>query len=258
MGGENSEIVDDTVDVVFESANFNGTSIRKTALALGMRTEASAKFEKGLDPMNTLPAVNRACELVELLGAGEVVDGVIDVLNYVPEPTVRCRWSRRRSTRLLGTDVSREEMVAYPAAGWTSPSRATRSPCPPGGPTCSCMADLAEEVARFYGYNNIPTTAHAGPDHPGRLYPGAEAGAAKLGAVCRAWATARSSPIPSSPPPAYDQIRLPEDDPRCATPCKILNPLGEDTSIMRTTTLPSMLEILTRNYNLPQQGRQAL
>ena len=87
MGGLNSEIVDDTVDVVFESANFNGTCIRKGALSLGMRTEASAKFEKGLDILNTLPAVDRACELVEMLGAGEVVDGVIDILNYVPQPT---------------------------------------------------------------------------------------------------------------------------------------------------------------------------
>ena len=86
MGGENSEIVDDTVDVVFESANFLGSSIRKTALALGMRTDASAKFEKDIDPMLTVPAVNRACELVEMLGAGEVMDGMIDVLNYVPQP----------------------------------------------------------------------------------------------------------------------------------------------------------------------------
>ncbi|HIR19766.1 MAG TPA: phenylalanine--tRNA ligase subunit beta, partial [Candidatus Pelethomonas intestinigallinarum] len=112
MGGENSEIVADTTDVVFESANFDGTCIRKGALALGMRTEASAKFEKGLDPMNTLPAVNRACELVELLGAGEVVDGVIDVLNYVPQPRV-IRMDPERVNALLGTDISPVDMYQY-------------------------------------------------------------------------------------------------------------------------------------------------
>ena len=110
MGGENSEIVEDTVDVVFESANFNGTCIRKGALALGMRTEASAKFEKGLDILNTLPAVNRACELVELLGAGEVVDGVIDILNYAPNPTV-LKLEPQKINALLGTDVDKETMV---------------------------------------------------------------------------------------------------------------------------------------------------
>ena len=110
MGGLNSEIVEDTVDVVFESANFNGTCIRKGALSLGMRTEASAKFEKGLDILNTLPAVDRACELVELLGAGEVVDGVIDILNYVPQPTV-LTLEPQKINALLGTDVSDEEMV---------------------------------------------------------------------------------------------------------------------------------------------------
>ena len=111
MGGENSEIVADTTDVVFESACFDGTCIRKGALALGMRTEASAKFEKGLDPMNTLPAVERACELVELLGAGEVVDGTIDILNYVPQPRV-LKLEPERINGLLGTDVAEDEMVS--------------------------------------------------------------------------------------------------------------------------------------------------
>lgn len=112
MGGENSEIVDDTVDVVFESANFLGSSIRKTALALGMRTDASAKFEKDIDPMLTVPAVNRACELVELLGAGEVMDGMIDVLNYVPQP-VTVKLEPERINALLGTDISEADMIEY-------------------------------------------------------------------------------------------------------------------------------------------------
>ena len=112
MGGENSEIVEDTTDVVFESACFDGTCIRKGALALGMRTEASAKFEKGLDPMNTLPAVNRACELVEQLGAGEVVDGIIDILNFVPQ-THTILMDPDRVNALLGTDIPAEDMYQY-------------------------------------------------------------------------------------------------------------------------------------------------
>ena len=112
MGGENSEIVDDTVDVVFESANFLGASIRKTALALGMRTDASAQFEKDIDPMLTVPAVNRACELVEMLGAGEVVDGMIDILNYIPEP-VTLPLEPAKINALLGTDIPEADMVDY-------------------------------------------------------------------------------------------------------------------------------------------------
>ncbi len=112
MGGVNCEIVADTADVVFESACFDGTCIRKGALSLGMRTEASAKFEKGLDPLNTLPAVQRACELVELLGAGEVVDGVIDILNYVPQPRT-IRMEPERVNALLGTDIPAAEQYRY-------------------------------------------------------------------------------------------------------------------------------------------------
>ena len=125
MGGENSEIVADTADVVFESACFDGTCIRKGALALGMRTEASAKFEKGLDPLNTLPAVNRACELVELLGAGEVVDGVIDILNYVPQPRV-LKLEPERINGLLGTDIAAGEMVRILQQAGLHRWRATR------------------------------------------------------------------------------------------------------------------------------------
>ena len=245
MGGMNSEIVADTVDVVFESANFNGTCIRKGALALGMRTEASAKFEKGLDILNTLPAVNRACELVELLGAGEVVDGVIDILNYVPNPTV-LKLEPEKINALLGTDVSREEMVAIlrkldfrvdgddvTVPSWRGDVKE--------------MADLAEEVARFHGYNNIPCTLMRGQTTQGG-YSEAQQLERTLGAVCRTCGYDEIITYSFISPTYYDKIRWPENDERRKS-FKILNPLGEDTSIMRTTTLPSMLEILTRNYN---------
>lgn len=160
MGGENSEIVEDTVDVVFESANFNGTSIRRTALALGMRTEASAKFEKGLDILNTLPAVNRACELVERLGAGEVLDGVIDLLNYVPQPK-QLLLRPEKINALLGTEIDTPEMLRIlTALGFGAEGETITVPSWRGD--VEHYSDLAEEVARFYGYNQIPTTSMRG------------------------------------------------------------------------------------------------
>ena len=245
MGGENSEIVEDTVDVVFESACFDGTCIRKGALALGMRTEASAKFEKGLDPMNTLPAVERACELVELLGAGEVVDGVIDILNYVPQPTV-LKLEPEKINALLGTDVDRETMVSVlKSLDFAVDGDAVTVPSWRGD--VRRMADLAEEVARFYGYNNIPTTLMRGQTTLGGFSP-AEQVERSLGAACRAVGFDEIITYSFISPSYYDKIRWAQDDPRRKS-FKILNPLGEDTSVMRTTTLPSMLEILTRNYN---------
>ena len=160
MGGENSEIVADTVDVVFESANFLGSSIRKTALALGMRTDASAKFEKDIDPMLTVPAVNRACELVELLGAGEVMDGMIDVLNYVPQP-VTVKLEPERINALLGTNISEADMIEY-LHREEVPVVDGMIQVPSWRPDLRVMADIAEEVARYYGYNNIETTLMRG------------------------------------------------------------------------------------------------
>ena len=245
MGGGNSEIVADTTDVVFESANFDGTCIRKGALALGMRTEASAKFEKGLDPMNTLPAVDRACELVELLGAGEVVDGVIDILNFVPHPTV-LPLEPDKINALLGTDVSREEMVRIlEKLGFTV--SADKITVPSWRGDVLRMNDLAEEVARFHGYNNIPCTLQRGETTQGG-YSDAQKLEQQLGSVCRACGYDEIITYSFISPTYYDKIRWTADDPRRQS-FKILNPLGEDTSIMRTTTLPSMLEILTRNYN---------
>ena len=252
MGGENSEIVADTTDVVFESANFDGTCIRKGALALGMRTEASAKFEKGLDPMNTLPAVNRACELVELLEAGEVVDGVIDVLNYVPQPRV-IRMDPERVNALLGTDIPPVDMYQY----LERVNIVTEKKDFPNGPAdvivpswrgdVEGIADLAEEVARFYGYNKIPTTLMRGQTTLGSFTPEQKL-ENRLGELCRACGYSEIITYSFISPTYYDKIRWPEDY-AARKSFKILNPLGEDTSIMRTTTLPSMLEILTRNWN---------
>ncbi|MBS5136105.1 MAG: phenylalanine--tRNA ligase subunit beta [Oscillospiraceae bacterium] len=245
MGGENSEIVSDTVDVVFESANFDGTCIRKGALALGMRTEASAKFEKGLDPMNTLPAVDRACELVELLGAGEVLDGVIDILNYVPHPRV-LPLEPDKINALLGTEISGEEMVSIlKKLDFGVEDGMVTVPSWRGD--VEAMADLAEEVARFHGYNNIPTTLMRGQTTRGGYSPEQEL-ERSLGQTCRSLGYDEIITYSFISPTYYDKIRWAPDDPRRAS-MRICNPLGEDTSIMRTTILPSMLEILTRNYN---------
>ena len=245
MGGLNSEIVEDTADVVFESANFDGTTIRKTALALGMRTEASAKFEKGLDILNTLPAVNRACELVELLGAGEVLDGVIDILNYVPQPTV-LKLEPEKINALLGTDISAEDMRAmllrldFTLEGDTVIVPSWRS-------DVEHYSDLAEEVARLYGYDKIPATLMKGETTQGGLTDRQKA-AQQVGTLCRSMGYSEIITYSFLSPACYDKIHLAPDDAlrQCIT---ILNPLGEDTSIMRTTAIPSMLETLARNYS---------
>ena len=250
MGGENSEIVDDTVDVVFESACFDGTCIRKGALALGMRTEASAKFEKGLDPLNTLPAVNRACELVELLGAGEVLDGTIDILNYVPQPRV-LKLEPEKINGLLGTDIAESEMVSI-LKKLDFQVEGNQVTVPSWRGDVIGMADLAEEVARFHGYNNIPITLMKGQTTLGGFSVG-EKLERQLGSLCRAMGFDEIITYSFISPTCYDKIRWDAGDARRQS-FKILNPLGEDTSIMRTTVLPSMLEILTRNYNYRNQN----
>ena len=244
MGGENSEIVADTADVVFESANFDGTSIRKTALALGMRTESSAKFEKNIDPMLTLPAVNRACELVELLGAGEVLDGVIDILNCVPEP-FELPLEPDKINALLGTEIPEADMIDY-LRREQIPVENGIIKVPSWRPDLRRMADIAEEVARFYGYNEIPTTLMRGATTRGGWSETQKLENA-AGAAARAMGMNEIITYSFVSPSVCDLIRMPEDDPR-RTMLKILNPLGEDTSVMRTTALPSMLDILSRNY----------
>ena len=245
MGGANSEIVGDTAMVLFESANFNGTSVHRTAAALNMRTDASSRYEKGLDPMNTLKAVERACELVELLGAGEVVEGVMDVIAKDSNP-VTVKLEPEKVNGLLGTDVSREEMVRilealdFKVEGDTIHVPSWRS-------DVEHYSDIAEEVARFYGYNNIPDTLSNGLTARRGLTDIQQA-ENLLGSVCRAAGYDEIITYSFISPTYYDKIDLPKDSP-LRDSLKILNPLGEDTSIMRTTTLPSMLEILTRNYN---------
>ena len=242
MGGENSEIKDDTVTVVFESANFNGTSIRQTALALGMRTDASGKFEKNIDPMMTLPAVERACELVEMLGCGDVLDGIIDIINYVPQPhTVKLEPAK--INRLLGTDISREMMVEY-LKRLEIVVEGDEILVPSFRPDLNHMADIAEEVARSFGYNEIPTT-DLKTSTQGGYSPEMEL-EAKVGRQCRAMGYNEIITYSFVSPSSLDQIRVSEDSP-LRNMLKIQNPLGEDTSVMRTIVLPSMLDILSRN-----------
>ena len=242
MGGENSEIVDDTSMVVFESANFNGTSIRQTALALGMRTEASGKFEKNLDPMMTVPAVQRACELVELLGCGDVLDGTIDVIHYVPESR-RVRLESDRINELLGTEISQEDMVKY-LANLEIPVEGDEILVPSFRPDLILTADIAEEIGRSYGYNAIPITEFKNSTQGG--YSAEMKLEAQAGTFCRGLGYNEIITYSFVSPAVFDQIRLPADSPlrRCM---RIQNPLGEDTSVMRTIALPSMLEILARN-----------
>ena len=245
MGGANSEIVGDTAQVLFESANFNGASIRRTAVALNMRTDASARYEKGLDPMNTMKAVQRACELVELLGAGEVVDGVMDVIAKDAYPTT-VKLEPEKINSLLGVDVPEAEMrrillsLGFGLDGDTILVPSWRG-------DVEHYSDIAEEVARFYGYNKIPSTLMRGETLRGGWTPIQQA-ENTAGLLCRTAGYHEIITYSFISPTYYDKIALPTDSP-LRTSMRILNPLGEDTSIMRTTTLPSMLEILARNYN---------
>ena len=242
MGGLNSEIRDDTTMVVFESANFDGTSIRQTALALGMRTEASGKFEKHLDPMLTVPAVERACELVEELSCGDVLDGMIDVINYVPQSRT-VKLEPEKINRLLGTDISREDMINYLDL-LEIPVEGDNILVPSFRPDLVRMADIDEEVGRSYGYNKIPVTEFKTSTQGG--YSREMKLETKAGTLCRAMGYSEIITYSFVSPTVFDQIRLPADS-VLRNAMKIQNPLGEDTSIMRTVALPSMLEILGRN-----------
>ena len=243
MGGLNSEILDTTTTVVFESANFNGTCIRQTANALGMRTDASTKFEKGLNPLDTYPAIQRACELVEMLGAGDVMDGIIDVLNYVPQP-VLVPFEPEKINRHLGTDISRENMLSY-LGRLGFEAEGDNLKVPSWRTDIHYMADVAEEVARIYGYNNIPTAMFKAATAQGG-YTEQQKKQNLVGTTCRGMGYSEILTYSFGSPTMFDQIRLPENSP-LRNVIRILNPLGEDTSVMRTTTLPCMLETLARN-----------
>ena len=242
MGGENSEILPDTTTVVFESANFNGTSIRQTALALGMRTESSGKFEKNLDPMMTVPAVQRACELVELLECGDVMDGIVDIVNYVPQPKT-VKLEPEKINALLGTNIDKDTMVSY-LNKLEIPVEGDDILVPSFRPDLNLMADIAEEVGRSFGYNEIPITEFKNSTQGG--YSPVMKLESKAGAICRSLGYSEIITYSFVSPAIFDQIRLPKDSALRNT-LKIQNPLGEDTSIMRTTALPSMLDILSRN-----------
>ena len=242
MGGENSEILDDTTTVVFESANFNGTSIRQTALALGMRTESSGKFEKNLDPMMTVPAVERACELVELLECGDVLDGIIDIVNYVPAPKT-LPLEPEKINKLLGTNISKEDMIRYLNL-LEIPAENDVILVPSFRPDLNLMADIAEEVGRSFGYNEIPTTAFKTSTQGG--YPPVMKFEMKACGLCQSMGYSEIITYSFVSPTVFDQIRIPADS-NLRNTLKIQNPLGEDTSVMRTSALPSMMDILSRN-----------
>ena len=245
MGGANSEIVGDTAMVLFESANFNGVSVRRTASALGMRTDASSRYEKGLDMMNTIKAVERACELVELLGCGEVVDGVMDVVAKEKAPTV-VKLEPDKINALLGTELSEDLMrEILVSLGFILNGDDIYVPSWRGD--VEHYSDIAEEVARFYGYNKIPCTLMRGETTRGGFSEQQRFDRAIGGAV-RALGYDEIITYSFISPTYYDKIRMPKDSP-LRNSLKILNPLGEDTSIMRTTILPSMLEIIARNHS---------
>ncbi len=245
MGGENSEITESTKAVVFESANFNGVSVRKTALSLAMRTDASSRFEKGLDPLGTIPAVERACELVEMLDAGDVVDGMIDVIAADSAPYT-LELQPEKINALLGTDLSPEFMKEV----------LVKLGCEINGDTITVpswradirhYSDVAEEVARFYGYDVIGATMFGGTTAEGGFSESQKA-ENLAGAACRALGYSEILTYSFIGPNEYDNILLPADSALRRSPV-ILNPLGEGSSIMRTTALPSMLETLGTNYS---------
>ena len=245
MGGANSEITDETTTIVFESANFLGHSIRKTAIALGMRTDASGRFEKGLDLFATVPAVDRACELVEMLGAGEVFDGTIDVLAKEPETTF-IELDDKRINALLGTDIPRKFMTdTLTSLGFELNGNTLTVPSWRGD--CTMLADIAEECARFWGYDKIEATDIRGAATQGG-YSEKTLFVRKLGTACRAMGYTEVVTYSFVSPSSLDKIKVPADSP-LRDNYRILNPLGEDTSVMRTTALPSMLGVLSTNLS---------
>ena len=244
MGGENSEIVDGTTSVVFESACFSGVSVRRTARSLGMRTEASGLFEKGLDPNNCIPALDRACELVELLDAGDVTDGIVSAENF--------RHGRRRIrletdwiNRFLDISLTENDMKVI-LAKLDCEFDGDDIIVPTFRPDLVHKADIAEEIARFYGYNKVPGTSLSGGAQG--KYTVRQKFDRLAGDTMIALGASEIMTYSFISPKYYDRILMPKDSPlrRSVT---ISNPLGEDTSIMRTTALPSMMETLARNYN---------
>ena len=247
MGGENSMITDNVHTVLFEAACFNGTNIRLSSKKIGLRTDASGKFEKGLDPNNAQAAIDRACQLMEELGAGEVVGGMVDVCNEVRLPS-RVKFEPDRINALLGTSLTKEEMLGYLAkVELTYDEASGEIVAPTFRQDIHCMADVAEEVARFFGYDKIPTTLPTGEATTGRLpfKLRIENLARDIAEYC---GFSEGMTYSFESPKVFDKLRLPEDH-MLRSAITISNPLGEDYSIMRTSTLNGMLSSLATNYN---------
>ena len=245
MGGANSEIKDTTTTVVFESACFLGSSVRVTAKKNGMRTESSARFEKGLDPENCYAGLERACELVELLGAGDVVNEFIDVYPGKQAPTT-LPFDPAVINKFLGTNVPSDEMIKILETLECKVSDGTIT-VPSFRADLGCMNDIAEEIARIYGYNHITSSQIKGETTQGGRTPKQKFEVDVENTMC-GMGLNQIETFSFISPKFYDKVRLPADS-VLRNSVVISNPLGEDTSIMRTTALPSMLEVLARNYN---------
>ncbi|MGN1168307.1 MAG: phenylalanine--tRNA ligase subunit beta [Lachnospiraceae bacterium] len=247
MGGENSMITDDVHTMLFEAACFDGTNIRKSSKKVGLRTDASGKFEKGLDPNNAEAAINRACQLVEEMGAGEVVGGMVDVYGKKKEP-VRVPFDADAINALLGTNISKEDMLSYfKMIDLEFDEETSEVIAPTFRQDLFRLADLAEEVARFYGYDNIPTTLPKGEATTGKLSfkLRIEEIARDIAEFC---GFSQGMTYSFESPKVFDKLLIPQDSP-LRNVVEIMNPLGEDYSIMRTTSLNGMLTSLATNYN---------
>ena len=247
MGGENSMITDDVKTVLFEAACFDGTSIRLSSKRIGLRTDASGKFEKGLDPNNAQAAIDRACQLMEELGAGEVVGGMVDVCSETREPS-RVKFEPEKINKLLGTSLTKEEMIDYLGRVELAYDEKTDEiVAPTFRQDIHCNADVAEEVARFYGYDKIPMTLPTGEATTGKLpfKLRIQEVARDIAEYC-GFSEGMSYSFES--PKVFDKLCIPEDS-DLRKVITISNPLGEDYSIMRTSTLNGMLASLSTNYN---------
>ncbi len=247
MGGFNSEVKEDTTTVVFESATFDGASVRLTAQRVGLRTEASSRYEKGLDYNNTVPAVERACQLVEMLGCGENVGGMIDVMGNVTDMKA-LPFRPEKINAFLGTDIPTEDMVKTFDALEIKVDMDNMTVTPPSfRPDLEGEADIAEEVARFYGYDKIPVTLLNGEATCG-MKTDRQKAQDIIGESLNAQGMYEIYTYTFTSPSIFDKLNIPQDS-EMRNVVKITNPLGEDTSVMRTTTIASMLDILARNYN---------
>ncbi len=247
MGGENSKITDDVKDMIFEAACFDGTNIRLSSKRLGLRTDASGKFEKGLDPNNAEAAINRACQLIEELGAGEVVAGIVDIYPEKKEENT-VKFEPEKINKLLGTDLSKEEMLSYfPALELKYDDNTQLITVPTFRQDLYRTCDIAEEIARFYGYDKIPMTLPSGESTSGKipLKVQIEKIASSVARFC-GFSQAMTYSFESKK--VFDKLLLPEDS-ELRNTVSIMNPLGEDFSVMRTTSLNGMLTSLATNFN---------